>query len=67
MTTVADVKLGTKGGGFLLEECDTSDIFTPENFSEEQKMIAQTVDEFMISEVLPQSERMESKDNSGDG
>lgn len=63
MSTMSDVKLGAKGGGFLLEECDIADVFTPENFSEEQKMIAQTVDEFMINEVLPQIERMESKDN----
>lgn len=62
MSTVADLKLGTKGGGFLLEECEVSDIYTPEDFSDEQKMIADTVDEFMINEVLPKVEQMEQKD-----
>ena len=61
-TATDDVKLGMKTGGFLLEECDAADIFTPEDFSEEQKMIAQTVDDFMVNEVLPQIERMEHKE-----
>jgi alkylation response protein AidB-like acyl-CoA dehydrogenase len=63
-TILEELKLGMKGGGFLLEEVSPSDVFTPEDFSEEQKMIAQTVDEFMINEVLPQRERMEKKDLS---
>jgi alkylation response protein AidB-like acyl-CoA dehydrogenase len=63
-TILEELKLGMKGGGFLLEEISPSDVFTPEDFSEEQKMIAQTVDEFMINEVLPQRERMEKKDLS---
>jgi alkylation response protein AidB-like acyl-CoA dehydrogenase len=63
-TTLQEMKLGMKGGGFLLEEVSPSDIFTPEDFSEEQKMIAQTVDEFMTNEVLPLKERMEKKDLS---
>ncbi|HSE41128.1 MAG TPA: acyl-CoA dehydrogenase family protein [Acidobacteriota bacterium] len=63
-TTLQELKLGMKGGGFLLEEVSPSDIFTPEEFSEEQKMIAQTVDEFMTNEVLPLKDRMEKKDLS---
>lgn len=61
-TATEDVKLGMKGGGFLLEECSADDIFTPEDFTEEQKMIAQTVDDFMINEVLPQIDRIEHKE-----
>jgi alkylation response protein AidB-like acyl-CoA dehydrogenase len=61
-TALDDVKLGMKGGGFLVEEVEPSQVFTPEDFTEEQKMIAQTVDEFMINDVLPQRDKMENKD-----
>jgi alkylation response protein AidB-like acyl-CoA dehydrogenase len=57
-----DTRLAKKGGGFLLEDVDPADVFTPEDFSEEQRMIAQTVDDFMINEVLPQKERIEHGD-----
>lgn len=63
-TVLEELKLGMKGGGFLVEEVSPSDVFTPEDFSEEQKMIAQTVEEFMTNDVLPQKERMEKKDLS---
>lgn len=63
-TVLEELKLGMKGGGFLVEEVSPSDVFTPEDFTEEQKMIAQTVEEFMINDVLPQKERMEKKDLS---
>ena len=63
-TILEELKLGKKGGGFLLEDLSASDIFTPEDFSEEQRMIAKTVDEFVINEVLPQRDRMEKKDLS---
>lgn len=40
------------GGGFLIEPTG-DDIFTPEDFSEEQRMIIQMCDEFLDKEVLP--------------
>jgi alkylation response protein AidB-like acyl-CoA dehydrogenase len=42
-----------KGGSFLVEDASFDDVFTPEDFSEEQRMIAQTADEFMEKDVLP--------------
>src|SRR5262249_32347332 len=63
MSTVsADIKLGMKGGGFLVDEILPAEMFTPEDFSEEQKMIAQMTEEFMASEVLPLRDRMEHGD-----
>jgi len=60
MSVVTDeIKLGMKGGGFLIDDVQPEDIFTPEDFTEEQRMIAQTVDDFMIEEVLPLRDRME--------
>ncbi|HKX29224.1 MAG TPA: acyl-CoA dehydrogenase family protein [Blastocatellia bacterium] len=52
----------TKGGGFLLAETLPVQVFSPEDFTDEQKMIAQTTQEFVEKEVLPQDEALESKD-----
>ncbi len=63
MSTVAEaIKLGMKGGGFLLEEIQPDETFAPEDFSEEQRMIAQTVEDFMDQEVLPLVPRIEQKE-----
>ncbi len=50
------------GGSFLLEERQTADVFTPEDFSDQQQMIGQTTEEFAVNEILPQSEKIEHKD-----
>ena len=47
----------TKGGEFLISE--TTDIFTPEDFTEEQRMIGDTTREFVDNEVQPNLEAME--------
>ncbi len=46
-----------KGGAFLIE--DVSDISTPEDLTEEQRMIGETTRSFVDSEVLPQIPEME--------
>lgn len=51
-----------KGGGFLLQESVPAQIFSPEDFTEEQVMIVQTTTEFMDQEVIPNHERLEQKD-----
>ena len=48
-----------KGGSFLIEEGDASRVYTPEDYTAEQKMIAKTTDEFVENEVLPQVEYLE--------
>jgi len=42
-----------KGGEFIIRKTNPEDIFTPEDFNEEQKMIAQMCDDFLEAEVLP--------------
>lgn len=42
-----------KGGGFLVQPSTPEDTFTPEDFNEEQRMIAQTCREFLEKEVWP--------------
>jgi alkylation response protein AidB-like acyl-CoA dehydrogenase len=61
-TVMEEIKLGMKGGGFLLEEIQPEETFAPEDFSEEQRMIAQTVEDFMDQEVLPLIPRIEEKE-----
>lgn len=47
-----------KGGEFLLREVD--DVFIPEEFNEEQKMIAETCSDFLEKEVFPNLERIDT-------
>jgi alkylation response protein AidB-like acyl-CoA dehydrogenase len=51
-----------KGGEFLTREFDTSEIFIPEEFDEEQQMIAQTCQDFLDSEVLPNLDRIDAQE-----
>ena len=64
MATIAVPKTKISGGSFLLEERQTADVFTPEDFSEQQQMIGQTTEEFSVNEILPQAEKIEHKDYS---
>ncbi len=48
-----------KGGSFILDEFRADQIFTPEDFTEEHKMIAKTTEDFVNNEVMPQVEYLE--------
>lgn len=48
-----------KGGEFLVAETDCSEIFTPEDFSDEQKQIAETTWNFVENEILPIADEIE--------
>jgi alkylation response protein AidB-like acyl-CoA dehydrogenase len=50
-----------RGGEFLLTEV-VGEIFSPENFSSEQRQIAETTEDFVQKEVLPDLDRIESQD-----
>lgn len=50
-----------KGGSFLIEEHAPSDVFTPEDFTEERLMIGQTAEQFVNAEVVPFREELEQK------
>src|SRR5437764_5517438 len=50
-----------KGGSFLTEQRQPHDVFTPEDFSEEQRQIAKTTVEFTTNEVLPAADEIEAK------
>jgi alkylation response protein AidB-like acyl-CoA dehydrogenase len=51
-----------KGGEFLIAEPRASEVFTPEDFGEEQRRLADTVDHFAAREVLPNADRIENHD-----
>jgi alkylation response protein AidB-like acyl-CoA dehydrogenase len=50
------------GGDFLISKTDPNEIFTPEDFSEEQIMMKESVIEFVDREVWPNKPRFEKKD-----
>ena len=52
----------TRGGQFLVKETKCEDIFTPEDFSEEQIMMRESVKEFVEKEIWPNKSRFESRD-----
>jgi len=49
----------TKGGEFLIKETDAESIFIPENWSEEQRMIADSGYDFLEAEVYPNLDRID--------
>jgi alkylation response protein AidB-like acyl-CoA dehydrogenase len=51
-----------KGGSWLLEETEPASVFTPEKLSEEHRLMAQTVEEFVTTEVMPKIDQLETKD-----
>ncbi len=51
-----------RGGQFLVKEIDCEDIFTPEDFNEEQLMMKESIIEFVDRELWPNKARFEQKD-----
>ena len=51
-----------KGGEFLIKESTAADIFIPEEFNEEQRMIAQTCRDFTETQVLPNVDQLDTHD-----
>lgn len=48
------------GGEFLIKDAEAGDVFIPEEFDEEQRMIAQTCRDFLESEVYPNLDRIDA-------
>src|SRR3989442_10935694 len=62
MAAVIEQKEMVKGGSFVIKERTTAEIFTPEDFNEEHRMIAETTRQFMDAEVVPRIDELENKD-----
>ncbi|WP_250631501.1 acyl-CoA dehydrogenase family protein [Rhodoflexus caldus] len=52
-------KEALKGGEFLIRESEAHDVFIPEDFTEEQRMMAQACTDFLRTEVFPNVDKME--------
>lgn len=61
-TTAAVPKSKILGGSFLIDSRQAEEIFSPEDFTEQHRLIAQTADEFAQNEIIPNIEKMERKD-----
>jgi butyryl-CoA dehydrogenase len=61
MATATFTKPAAKGGSFLLESPLPSDVFTPADLTDDQKLIGQTAEEFVVKEVLPLVKDLENK------
>lgn len=48
-----------KGGEFIIKRTTPEEIFTPEEWTEEQRMIAQMCDDFIAQEITPNLERID--------
>jgi butyryl-CoA dehydrogenase len=61
MATATLTKPAAKGGSFLLESPQPSDVFTPADLTDDQKLIGQTAEEFVLKEVFPFIKDLENK------
>lgn len=57
---MADTKELIRGGSFLIDAGSADDVFVPEEYTEEQKMIAKTTEDFVNKEVRPHLEELEN-------
>jgi alkylation response protein AidB-like acyl-CoA dehydrogenase len=55
-------KNAIKGGEFLIRETEANDIFIPEEWNEEQKMIAQSCRDFIVQEIFPILDRIDAQE-----
>ncbi|RKQ50747.1 alkylation response protein AidB-like acyl-CoA dehydrogenase [Roseivirga pacifica] len=58
--SVAEDKKSIKGGEFIVRETEANEVFIPEEFSEEQKMMAQACQDFIDTEITPKVEEIDS-------
>jgi len=63
-TTTAVPNTKISGGSFLLESRRPDEVFTPEDFTEQHRLIGQTTEEFARNEIVPNIEKIEHKDFS---
>ena len=61
MATATLTKPAAKGGSFLLESPQPGDVFTPADLSDDQRLIGQTAEEFVLKEVFPLIKDLENK------
>ena len=62
MTTLTKGTTALKGGEFLIKETEANDIFIPEEWNEEQLMIAKSCRDFLAQNVWPNLDRIDAQE-----
>jgi len=62
MVAVIEQRKLVQGGAFLIDDLSPAEIFTPEDFTEEHRMIAETTRQFVDNEVIPHIDDLEKHD-----
>ena len=62
MTSKPSAAPSPRGGSFLIEDREPSEVFTPEDITDEQRMFARTAEEFLRKEVIPREAEIYAKD-----
>ena len=62
MTTITKTMNALKGGEFLIKETEAKDVFIPEEWNEEQLMIAKTCHDFLAQNVWPNLDRIDAQE-----
>jgi alkylation response protein AidB-like acyl-CoA dehydrogenase len=60
MATAPVSQVLNRGGAFLITPCRPEDVFTPADFSDDQRLIGQTAEEFVQKEVMPAVPELEA-------
>ena len=63
INTMTTLSKSTQGGEFLVKDILSSDVFIPEQFTEEQRMMAQACQDFIDTEITPKIEEIDSMKN----
>jgi alkylation response protein AidB-like acyl-CoA dehydrogenase len=63
MSTTTQSKTVLRGGEFLIKESTAADIFTKDELSEEQLMMAKTAEDFITQKVLPNVQKIDKQDH----
>ncbi|MBS1641316.1 MAG: acyl-CoA dehydrogenase family protein [Bacteroidetes bacterium] len=62
MNTASQQSKALQGGEWIIKESNPYEIFTPEDFDEEQKMVMEMCEQFLTNEVLPNLERIDKQE-----
>ncbi|HXZ81926.1 MAG TPA: acyl-CoA dehydrogenase family protein [Terriglobales bacterium] len=62
MATATLSKNKVIGGSFLIQDSPLEEVFTPEDFNDQHRLIAQTTEDFANNEVVPNTDKIEHKD-----
>lgn len=63
MSTATDTNKRIKGGEYTIRQLGFNQVFIPEEYDEEQKMIADMARDFIATEVLPHLDRIDKQED----